>query len=231
MRRACVLFAMTMLAAACAGTGGPEPKGPEPVYGTSLGMGPGQNVQPPAPWAPTLAIAANPALGAADAPVTIVEFLDYQCPFCQKFALETYPRIKTNYIDTGKVRYVSRDFPLPQHERARPAAIAAACAGEQGRFWEMHDALLAGAGRLRDSDIAAHARTLGLDRARFDACRAEPRHAKRLNADYAAARAVGVSGTPNFLVGANRGEVAQGQLLTGDEDFAAFEKVLARYLK
>jgi protein-disulfide isomerase len=190
----------------------------------------GQVAVVPVPSPAPFRIAGNPALGLASAPVTVVEFIDYQCPFCQDFARETFPQLKAHYIDTGKVRYVARDFPLPRHERAQPAAIAAACAGEQGRFWEMHDALLASYGKLREGDLATAAFRLGLDRGRFDACRAEPRHAARLDADFAAARALGVSGTPTFLVGASRGEVAQGQLLAGDETYAEFEKVLAKYL-
>jgi protein-disulfide isomerase len=183
------------------------------------------------PAAPRLSIAGNPMLGDEQAPVTVVEFIDYQCPFCQEFAQKTFGQLKAHYIDTGKLRYVARDFPLPRHERARPAAIAAACAGEQGRFWEMHDALLLSAGALRDEDFARLAGQLRLDRKSFDRCAAGDWHAPRLDTDYAAARRMGVSGTPSFLVGASRGDVAQGELLTGDETFAEFEKVLAKYLK
>ena len=114
---------------------------PLPV-GQSLGVGTGQTVTPNlSVLAPQIGIGGNPALGDPAAPVTIVEFIDYQCPYCQGYAKNTFPRLKASYIDTGKVRYVARDFPLAKHERARPAAIAAACAGEQGWFWEMHDAL------------------------------------------------------------------------------------------
>lgn len=219
---------IALLAAGCAASGGGAPPSGVPVLGTSLGMQPGEVVTAPVPSPRQLEIAGNPVLGAADAPVTIVEFIDYECPYCQRFARDTQPQIKERYIDTGKVRYVARDFPLPQHKRARPAAIAAACAGEQGRFWEMHDALLVRPGRLDEADFLMHAVGIGLDRERFDACRAEARHAGRLDADFAAARALGVGGTPTFLVGASRGQVAQGELLDGDEDFAEFEKVLER---
>ncbi len=223
-----------LLAAACAtppaAPDEPAPAPPALPVGSSLGVAPpGRGMLPPPP--PRLAIGTDPALGVADAPVTIVEFIDYQCPYCQGFAQETFPRIKASYIDTGRVRYVARDFPLPKHERARPAAIAAACAREQGRFWEMHDALLAEAGLLRDADFRRHADRLGLDRGRFEACLGDARHQRRLDADVAAARALGVSGTPSFLVGASRGAVAQGRLLQGDEDYAAFEKVLQGYLE
>jgi protein-disulfide isomerase len=196
--------------------------------GQSLGVAPPARMALPA--VPQLAIGADPVIGAPDAPVTVVEFIDYECPYCQRFAQETFPQLKANYIDTGKVRYVARDFPLRNHPRARPAAIAAACAGEQGRFWEMHEALLGAAGQLRDADFDRHAERLGLDRARFDACRGEARHEARLTADFQAARALGVGGTPSFLVGKSRGSVAQGRLLQGDEDYAAFERAIAGYI-
>jgi protein-disulfide isomerase len=218
-------FMLTMLAFVAGADGKPPPGLP---VGSSLGEPAPARV--PVVRIPDLAIGADPALGAAEAQVTIVEFLDYQCPYCQGFAKDTFPLLKSNYVDTGKVRYVSRDFPLAKHGRARPAAIAAACAREQGRYWEMREALLADAGHLDDADILRHAGRLGLDRNRFDACRLEARHQARLDADVAAARALGVSGTPSFLVGASQGELAQGRLLQGDESYADFEKVLAGYL-
>src|SRR5277367_6195365 len=98
----------------------------------------------PAPASDKVKMSVTPgwySLGRDDAPVTVVEFADYQCPFCRKFHSETFAEIKKNYIDTGKVRYVSRDLPLDFHPNAAPAAQAARCAGEQHKFWEMHDAI------------------------------------------------------------------------------------------
>src|SRR2546425_3089506 len=87
-------------------------------------------------------VADAPSLGRADAPVTLVEFSDFQCPFCGRFFATTLPALKKDYIDTGKLRYVFRDFPLDQlHPHARMAAAAAHCAGEQGKYWDMHDVL------------------------------------------------------------------------------------------
>jgi len=214
--------------AACAAS--PPAAPARPASGSSADPGPDQAAMAAALMAPlpVIDIGDDPMLGAADAPVTVVEFIDYECPYCQRFARDTFPQLKARYIDTGKVRYVARDLPLPKHSRARPAAIAAACAGEQGRFWDMHEALLAG--RLAEPDIAGHARALRLDSARFEACRREARHGPRLDADLAAARALGVAGTPSFLVGASAGAVARGRLLQGDEDYAAFAQVLDRYL-
>lgn len=179
---------------------------------------------------PEIGIGGDPMLGDPAAPVTIVEFIDYECPYCQGFAKDTFPQLKAHYIDTGRVRYVSRDFPLAKHSRARPAAIAAACARDQGRFWEMHHALLAANGAPGEALIAREATELGLDSGKFAACRADPAQAARLDADFAAARVLGVNGTPTFLVGTSAGAIARGRLLQGDEDYAAFEKILAGYL-
>lgn len=178
---------------------------------------------------PQIGIAGDPVLGAATAPVTVVEFSDYECPYCQAFSQKVFPQLKARYIDTGKIRYVARDFPLARHARARPAAIAAACAGAQAQFWPMHDALLS-EGRLTDGDIERYAQTLKLDAAAFTACRAEESHQPRLDKDYATARGAGVGATPSFLIGASRGDLAQGKVFAGLETFEDFERALANYL-
>ena len=183
-------------------------------------------IAPPPIVVAEIGIAGLPVLGSADAPVTVVEFMDYECPYCQDFGSKTFPIIKEKYVATGQVRWVAGDFPLPRHPRARPAAIAAACAGEQGKFWEMHDELLRNAGQLRNADFAKHAEKLGLDAAAFTACNARTDHGERLDVGIAAARAIGVGGTPSFLVGASRTGVARGRLARGS-DLAA---VIASYL-
>jgi protein-disulfide isomerase len=225
-----LLVTAVLIVAACGAALAAEPPPSAPVYGNSLGVDPAQRARPPMLSAPRLAIAGDPVLGAATAPVTIVEFIDYECPYCQRFAAETWPKLKAAYVDTGKVRFVARDFPLPRHHRARAAAVAAACARAQDRFWEMHDALLTDGGGLTASDFERLATRLGLDADRFAACSGDAGQGERLDQQVAGARALGVTGTPSFLVGASRGDVVQGQLLVGDETFADFEKVLTRYL-
>src|SRR3989440_6854912 len=113
-------------------------------------------------------VADGPLLGRADAPVTLVEFADYQCPFCQRFFATTLPALKKDYIDTGKLRYVFRDFPLDMHAHARQSAEAAHCAGEQGKYWAMHDALFQHQGALDPPQLAEYARAVGVDGAGFD---------------------------------------------------------------
>ncbi|MGD8977169.1 MAG: thioredoxin domain-containing protein, partial [Gammaproteobacteria bacterium] len=116
----------------------------------------------------------RPALGAADAPVVIVVFSDYQCTFCKAFFVERLPEIKRDFIDTGKVRLVSRDFPLTRHPRARPAAMAAACADRQDRYWDMHEILFAHQDRFSDQQLNGYAGELGLDAEAFAGCFADP---------------------------------------------------------
>ena len=108
-------------------------------------------------------VADAPSLGRADAPVTLVEFSDFQCPFCGRFFATTLPALKKDYIDTGKLRYVFRDFPLDQlHPNARKAAEAAHCAGEQGKYWEMHDVLFQNQRALAPSQLTEYARAVGV---------------------------------------------------------------------
>ena len=127
--------------------------------------------QPPARMTATVTTGDNPALGRRDAPVTIVEFSDYQCPFCRQFVTTTLPALKSTYVDAGKLRWVFRDFPLDQiHPNARKASEAARCAGEQGKYWDMHDLLFQNQQALAAEQLPTYADRLGLDRAAFGTC-------------------------------------------------------------
>jgi protein-disulfide isomerase len=150
----------------------------------------------------------EPALGSATAPLTMVEFTDYQCPYCRRFQAEVWSKLKRDYIDTGKLRYLARDLPLEVHSMAAPAAEAAHCAGEQGKFWEMHAALLGGAADLGAGGIGRRARALGLDMSRFTACMEHNTYSALIAAHAREADAVGINGTPGFVVG----RVAHGDL-------------------
>jgi protein-disulfide isomerase len=162
-------------------------------------------------------------LGRPDAPLTLVEFTDLQCPYCNRFATTAFEQIKTAYVDTGKVRFVTRDFPLDFHSSAMPAARAARCAGEQGRFWEMRTALMAGFNRLSDSFITAAAQNLKLDMPAFTACTASPRFDAEIQKDMNDARAVNVEGTPSFVLGRTAAQGLDGVLIVGAQPFAAFD--------
>jgi protein-disulfide isomerase len=143
-------------------------------------------------------------LGRADAPVTFVEFADYQCPYCGEFARTTEPTLVTEYVNTGKLRIVWRDFPY-YGDQSVEAAIAARAAGEQGKFWPFHDALYARqppprSGTLTAAYLDGLARGLGLDVKRFDAARADPRLRDAVETDFGFGQQLGVPGTPAFLI-------------------------------
>jgi protein-disulfide isomerase len=170
------------------------------------------------------------ALGRSDAPLTLLEFTDYQCPYCRRFQREAWPQLKKNYIDTGKLRFIVRDLPLQFHSAARPAAEAAHCAGEQGRFWEMHQALLGGDDALSAASIDKRAREVGLDLERLHACVAANRYEAAIARNIATADAIGVHGTPAFVLGRSVLGVLEGELAEGAQPYEAFDGALKSLL-
>jgi protein-disulfide isomerase len=174
----------------------------------------------------------NPSLGKPDAPVTIIEFSDYECPFCRRFFQNTLPALKTDYVDTGKARYVFRDFPLDRiHPHARKAAEAAHCAGDQSKYWEMHDRLFQN-GALGIINLKGYARDLGLDLAVFEACLDEGKYAAEVDKDAADGAASGVTGTPSFFIGKTGSDgTIEGTLIRGAQAITAFKQEIDRLLK
>jgi protein-disulfide isomerase len=167
------------------------------------------------PYRVPVEVGSAPVRGNPKAPVTVVEFSDFQCPYCVR-ARPTVNRVRETYGD--KVRWVFRHFPLDVHAQAQKAGEAAACAGEQGRFWEMHDLLWANPAKLQVADLRAHATTLGLDAAKFGQCLDSGRFAGLVEADLQAGQGYGVSGTPAFFV--------NGRPLVGAQPFDAFAQVI-----
>ena len=163
------------------------------------------------------------ALGRPDAPVTLVEFTDYECPYCRQFQASTLERLKRDFIDTGKLRFISRDLPLDFHKRAFEAANAARCAGEQGRFWELRNVMLVNADRLGRDDLLAYARDLGLDVPRFQACLDAEKFGPDVRRDLAVAQAAGVSATPTFVLGKATGKGIEGVVIVSAAPVANFE--------
>jgi len=162
-------------------------------------------------------------LGRLDAPVTMVEFSDYECPFCRQFHTASFEDLKKKYIDTGQVRYVSRDFPLEFHPNAKAAAKAARCAGEQGRFWEMRKGLIVNGNALGPDTAASVGRDLKLDESALRACIASDRFDKVIQAEMDEAKSLGVSGTPTFVLGRSSGDSVEGVRIVGAQPFATFE--------
>ncbi len=156
-----------------------------------------------------------PVRGNPKAPVTVVEFSDFQCPFCAR-ARPTVARVREAYGD--KLRWVFRHFPLSFHPYAEKAGEAAACAGDQGRFWEMHDRLWENNTKLEVADLKGYAAALGLDTAAFARCLDSDLHAGLLDRDLQAGAGYGVSGTPAFFV--------NGRPLLGAQPFEAFQEVI-----
>lgn len=159
-----------------------------------------QPTQPGQPQGGKISTDDDPSKGSEDAKVTIVEFSDYQCPFCGRFARDTLPLIVSEYVDTGKVRIVFRDFPIAGHQNAQKAAEASECADEQGKFWEYHDKLFANQQYLGIVDLKQYAKDLGLDSAKFDQCLDSGKYASEVQKDFQDGQSYGVSGTPTFFV-------------------------------
>jgi protein-disulfide isomerase len=182
-------------------------------------------VQAPAPPEGPVKLKLNGAyvLGKVDAPVTMVEFTDYECPFCRQFHMASFEQLKAKYIDTGKLRYVSRDFPLEMHQHSIAAAKMARCAGEQGRFWEMRQALIVNGNALSDETMTKLGRGLKLDEKALQQCTADPKVEKSLRADMDESSALGVSGTPTFVLGRSDGDAVEGARIVGALPYATFE--------
>ena len=171
------------------------------------------------------------AVGRADAPVTIVEFADYQCPFCKRFHANTYAELKKNYIDTGKVRFVSRDLPLEFHPFAFKAAEAVRCAGDQGKYWELRDALYSSVAPPNDEVIKKSVEDISLDAASFQACLSGEKYKAEVQKDAADAASLHLSGTPSFVLGKTAGDKLDGVVLIGALPFASFDAAIQKVLK
>src|SRR5438093_684274 len=153
--------------------------------------------------------------GGAKAPVTIIEFSDYQCPFCGR-AESTVDEVMKHY--GNKVRLVYRDFPLPMHAQARPASEAASCANAQGKFWEYHATLFANQTALGEDQLKEYAKNVGLDAAKFDQCLKDKPFKAAIDKDVADGEKVGVNGTPAFFI--------NGRMLSGALPFDKFKEVI-----
>jgi protein-disulfide isomerase len=150
----------------------------------------------------TIKIGDSPFKGKVDAPVTLVEYSDYQCPFCARNYRNVMPILQEEYIDTGKLRFVMREYPLATiHKNATNASIAALCAGGQGKYWEMHDLLFDNQKELGVDNLKSFAGTIGLDTASFNECLDSKKSAERVRKDMAGASKLGMGGTPGFFIG------------------------------
>ena len=176
-----------------------------------------------------IGIADEPFKGDRKARVAVIEFSDYQCPFCGRYVTNTFSQIENDYVETGKVKYVFRDLPLEFHKNAFKAAEAAHCAGEQGKFWEMHDLLFQNQAALAPEQLPGYAKSLGLSEAGFSRCMESGQFAAGIKKDIADAGTVGISGTPTFLIGVVQpgdGRVKVMKKLVGAKPYEEFKAAI-----
>lgn len=166
------------------------------------------------------------SLGSKAAPLTIIEFADYECSFCRQFQATTFEEIKKKYIDTGKLRFISRTLPLNIHPNGIQAAHAVLCAGDQGQFWEMHSVLYSDVNKLTQTDIRSYAQVLNLDVTTFQNCLNSGRHNIEIANDLRDASLLQINGTPSFLVGKTTSEGVEGYMIMGAFPFSVFDAKL-----
>jgi len=192
-----------------------------------------QGNQPAAPTANMADLVKNAAatIGSDNAPVVIVEYSDFQCPFCRRWEQETKPSLLTNYINTGKVKLVYKDFPLSFHENALNFSEAARCAGDQGKFWDMHGKIVSEQDKVTTvtvDNIKQWATDLGLNTTTFNSCFDSKKFASAIQANQTEGSALGVSGTPSFFIGKANGT---GQLVVGAQPYATFQSAIDALLQ
>jgi protein-disulfide isomerase len=178
----------------------------------------------------------DPIIGNPNAPITIIEFSDFQCPFCARFHIQTLPAIMNEYVNDGKVKLVFRDFPIQSiHPNALPASIAAECANEQGKFKEMHDILFEKQNEWskKNTDnviilFNQYALKLGLEEGKFNSCLKNGKYIEEIQKDLDDGRTYGISGTPGFFIGNDQIGFIE---LKGAQPFENFKKVIDSQLK
>lgn len=212
------------------------------IIDTALsGEAPAQPTQPSQPTEPAqptptaearVSIDDDPVKGSEDAKVVIVEFGDFQCPFCSRFYSQTLPSIESEYIDTGKVKLVYRDYPLSFHAQATPSAEASECADEQGMFWEFHDKVFDNQGAMSVDNYKAWAAELGLDTEQFNDCVDSRKYQSEVVQDFSDGSASGVRGTPGFIIGVLQedGQTVVGQSIRGAQPYANFKAAIDQEL-
>ena len=172
----------------------------------------------------------NPKMaGNKDAKVVLVEVSDFQCPFCSRFGSQAGAEIQKQYVETGKIKRVFLDLPLNFHPFAQKAAEAAECAGDQGKFWEMHDKLFANQSKLSTNDLPTYAEALGLDVAKFKDCVTAGKFAEDVKRDSAEAAKAGITGTPTFVLGTiepDGKKVKAIKLIRGAQPFESFKTAI-----
>jgi protein-disulfide isomerase len=224
--------ALILLLSACATSAplAPTPAAIAPRSASSSGVAYQDGVAVAKLELPRVNLSGAHRLGNAAAKIGVVEFSDYQCPYCRGFHDQIFPRLKKEYVDTGIVQFIHMDLPLMSiHSQALPAALAAVCAGAQDRFWPMQDALYAHQGELAPALYIQLGRELGLDEKKFRACLADVAPQQAIMRDMAEARRLGIRGTPSFVIGKIDGNVLTVvRLARGAPGFEIFAKEIEK---
>ena len=174
-----------------------------------------------------LLLKGEPVLGDASAPLTIVEFSDFECSYCRRFHEQVFPKLKSDYIDTGLVRFVHKDLPLPFHPNALPAAAASRCAGEQNRYWDLYSALFDQQSCLSCKGVVAIAAEEQLDTATLQACMERKATVALINANSSEASLHNIDATPTFVIGPTQsGETLDGQVIEGALPWSSFKSTI-----
>ena len=186
--------------------------------------------EPPTPvTVSNISIGNAPTIGSDNAPITVVEFSDFQCPFCASFFSNTLSQIKTEYVDTGKIKFVYKHYPLDFHQNAKIAAVASECANEQGKFWEYHNVLLGNqsawetlSGNDTVKTFVGYSESLGLDSNYFRDCLSSLKYERYVDSDLEEGSKLGVTGTPSFFVG----KEGKYTLVEGAQPFESFRQTI-----
>ncbi len=174
----------------------------------------------------------RPVLGKSGATIALIEFSDYFCPYCRRFHVTTFERLKKNYIDKGKLLYVYRDYPRAMAKKAVTAAIAANCAGDQGAYWKMQKMLYRKSPAINDIFYTAAAAKIGLDITQYEACRRSDQQRKAVHADYVYGNTLGIRGTPTFYIGrVKNNRIVAVRKIVGAQPYIKFSQEIERLLK
>jgi len=178
-----------------------------------------------------LGLRGDPSLGDPNAPITVVEFSDFQCPYCKRFHDEVLPSLKKEYIDKGLVRFVHKDLPLPFHKYAREAAITARCSTDQAQYWKAYQALFQNQECFGCKGIGAIANHAGITPKTLEGCKKAGSAHKAVNSNISESQLQGIRATPSFVIGPSQGSEHTGQLVEGAMPWPQFKKMIDDAIK
>lgn len=185
--------------------------------------------KPAAKKLPNIGVSTAPTVGDSKAKYALIEFSDYQCPYCKRHYKQTFPKLKEKYVDTGKVKYVMKQFALDFHSKAKGASIAALCIEKlsAGKYWGMHESIFSGEVSLNKTAYIAYAESQGLDSKEYESCLASDEVSKRVDLDMAEGKSAGIRGTPAFVFGEVKGDEVVGiRMISGARPFTYFDNLI-----